>query len=60
MDFVHDQTAMETKIRNLTIADTFAQFSPAIGARYRSSCEDSCILGARSASGTSRSRTSEG
>ena len=30
MDFVHDQTAMGTKIRILTIVDTFTRFSPAV------------------------------
>ena len=35
MDFVHDQTAMGTKIRILTIVDTFTRFSPAIEPRFR-------------------------
>jgi putative transposase len=35
MDFVHDQLAMGTKIRILTIVDTFSRFSPAVEARFR-------------------------
>jgi putative transposase len=35
MDFVHDQTAMGTKIRILTIVDTFSRFSPAVEPRFR-------------------------
>ena len=35
MDFVHDQLAMGTKIRVLTIVDTFSRFSPAVDARFR-------------------------
>lgn len=35
MDFVHDQTAMGTKIRILTIVDTFTRFSPAVEPRFR-------------------------
>ncbi len=35
MDFVHDQLAMETKIRVLTIIDTFSRFSPAVEPRWR-------------------------
>ena len=35
MDFVHDQLAMGTKIRILTIVDTFSRYSPAVEARFR-------------------------
>ena len=35
MDFDHDQTAMGTKIRILTIVDTFTRFSPAVEPRFR-------------------------
>lgn len=35
MDFVHDQLAMGTKIRVLTIIDTFSRFSPAVEPRFR-------------------------
>lgn len=35
MDFVHDRTAMGTKIRILTIVDTFSRFSPAVEPRFR-------------------------
>lgn len=35
MDFVHDQLAMGTKIRVLTIVDTFSRFSPAVEPRFR-------------------------
>ena len=35
MDFVHDQTAMGSKFRILTIVDTFTRFSPAVEARFR-------------------------
>jgi putative transposase len=35
MDFVHDQLATGTKIRVLTIIDTFSRFSPAIEPRFR-------------------------
>jgi putative transposase len=34
MDFVHDQLATGTKIRVLTIVDTFSRFSPAIEPRF--------------------------
>ena len=33
MDFVHDQLATGTKLRVLTIVDTFSRFSPAIEPR---------------------------
>ncbi len=35
MDFVHDQTALGSKIRILTIVDTFTRFSPAVEPRFR-------------------------
>jgi putative transposase len=35
MDFVHDQLALGTKIRVLTIVDRFSRFSPAVEARLR-------------------------
>jgi putative transposase len=35
MDFVHDQLATGTKIRILTIIDTFSRFAPAVEARFR-------------------------
>jgi putative transposase len=35
MDFVHDQLARGTKIRVLTIVDTFSRFSPAVEPRFR-------------------------
>ena len=35
MDFVHDQTALGTKLRILTIVDTFTRFSPAVEPRFR-------------------------
>lgn len=34
MDFVHDQLATGTKLRVLTIIDTFSRFSPAVEARF--------------------------
>jgi putative transposase len=34
MDFVHDQLATGTKLRALTIVDTFSRFSPAIEPRF--------------------------
>jgi putative transposase len=34
MDFVHDQLATGTKLRVLTIIDTFSRFSPAIEPRF--------------------------
>lgn len=34
MDFVHDQLATSTKLRVLTIVDTFSRFSPAIEPRF--------------------------
>ena len=34
MDFVHDQLATGTKMRVLTIVDTFRRYSPAIEPRY--------------------------
>jgi hypothetical protein len=34
MDFVHDQLATETKLRVLTIIDTFSRFSPAMEPRF--------------------------
>ena len=34
MDFVHDQLATGTKIRILTVVDTFSRFSPAIVPRF--------------------------
>ena len=34
MDFVHDQLATGTKLRVLTIVDTFSRFSPAIELRF--------------------------
>ena len=34
MDFVHDQLATGTKLRVLTIVDTFSRFSPAIEPRF--------------------------
>ena len=36
MDFVHDQLATGTKLRVLTIVDTFSRFSPAIEPRFSS------------------------
>jgi len=36
MDFVHDQLATVTKLRVLTIIDTFSRFSPAIEPRFKS------------------------
>ena len=38
MDFVHDQLATDSKIRILTVVDTFSRFSPVIDPRpiYRS------------------------
>jgi hypothetical protein len=35
MAFVHDQLAMGTKIRVLTIIDTFSRFAPAVEPRFR-------------------------
>jgi putative transposase len=35
MDFVHDQLATGTKIRILTIIDTFSRFAPAVEPRFR-------------------------
>ena len=35
MDFVHDQTVLGTKLRILTIVDTFTRFSPAVEPRFR-------------------------
>jgi putative transposase len=35
MDFLHDQLAIGTKIRVLTIVDTFSRFSPAVEPRFR-------------------------
>lgn len=35
MDFVHDQLALGTKIRVLTIVDTFSRFAPAVEPRFR-------------------------
>jgi len=35
MDFVHDQLATGTKLRVLTIVDTFTRFSPAIEPRFK-------------------------
>ncbi len=35
MDFVHDQLATRTKLRVLTIVDTFSRFSPAIEPRFK-------------------------
>lgn len=35
MDFVDDQTALGSKIRILTIVDTFTRFSPAVEPRFR-------------------------
>ena len=35
MDFVHDQLATGTKLRVLTIVDTFSRFSPAIEPRFK-------------------------
>lgn len=35
MDFVHDQLALGTKIRVLTIVDAFSRLSPAIEPRFR-------------------------
>jgi putative transposase len=35
MDFVHDQLALGTKIRVLTIVDTFSRFAPAVEPRLR-------------------------
>ena len=40
MDFVHDQLATGTKLRVLTIVDTFSRFSPAVEARFRFSGAD--------------------
>ena len=34
MDFLHDQLATGTKLRALTIVDTFSRFSPAIEPRF--------------------------
>lgn len=34
MDFVHDQLAMGSKLRILTIVDTFSRFSPAVDPRF--------------------------
>ena len=34
MDFVHDQLATGTKLRVLTIVDTFSRFSPALEPRF--------------------------
>jgi putative transposase len=34
MDFVHDQLATGTKLRVLTIVDTFSRFSPAVEPRF--------------------------
>jgi putative transposase len=35
MDFVHDQLALGTKIRVLTIVDTFSRYSPVVEPRFR-------------------------
>ena len=35
MDFVHDQLALGTKIRVLTIVGTFSRFAPAVEPRFR-------------------------
>ena len=40
MDFVHDQLATGTKIRILTIVDTFSRFSPVIDPRHSYRAED--------------------
>ena len=40
MDFVHDQLAMGTKIRILTVIDTFSRFAHAIDARLRYRAEN--------------------
>jgi putative transposase len=34
MDFVHDQLATGSKIRILTIVDTFSRYVPALDARF--------------------------
>ncbi len=40
MDFVHDQLAMDRKIRILTIIDTFSRYVPALDPRCRYRAED--------------------
>ena len=40
MDFVHDQLAMGTKIRVLTVVDIFSKFSPVIDPRFSYRAED--------------------
>ncbi len=40
MDFVHDKLATGTKIRILTIVDTFSRFSPVIGSKLSFRGED--------------------
>ena len=40
MDFVHDQLATGSKIRVLTIVDTYSHFSPAVDARFSYRGED--------------------
>ena len=40
MDFVHDQLATGTKIRILTIVDTFSRFSPVIDPKVSYRGED--------------------
>ena len=40
MDFVHDQLAAGTKIRILTVIDTFSRFSPSVDPRLSYQGED--------------------
>jgi putative transposase len=40
MDFLHDQLATGTKIRVLTVVDTFSRFSPVLDARLSYRGED--------------------
>jgi putative transposase len=40
MDFVHDQLAMGTKIRILTVVDTFSRYAPVIDPRFSYRAED--------------------
>lgn len=34
MDFAHDQSAIDRKLRILTVVDTFSRFSPVVDPRF--------------------------
>ncbi|CCW19812.1 Mobile element protein [Sphingobium indicum BiD32] len=44
MDFVHDQLATGSKLRILTVVDTFSRFSPAVVPRFRFRAPDAIEL----------------